>query len=194
MTEKKINAFQQFDDVEMKHLQVVYLAHYNINFTEIAKWTGYKIATLKGYVRKFANLLEKAKKIFLHIPNTVKQVVYGRKELVYLFKFYTDTEELVYSKVGTTTRLPEVRLDEEIKDYQKKIPNLTKGVICSVIDCGDVPAECAESIARAYFIRKYPKAYLKNDRFCGVDISPRTFNKIVNKFLTEKVEDDEETA
>ena len=91
--------------------------------------------------------------------------------------------ELICSKVGTTTRLPEQRLKEEIRYYRDHGIEVDKAEICSVIDCGDIPAEGAESYTRAQYIRKFPTAFCKNDRFFGVDISTRTFNKFVAEYL-----------
>ena len=102
---------------------------------------------------------------------------------MYLYKFYDENGSLICSKVGTTTRLPEERLKEEITYYRKHNIPVANAKICSVIDCGELPAEGAESITRALFIRKSPKAFCKNDRFFGVDIATRTFNKIVQDYL-----------
>ena len=179
---KKIDVFQNFEDATMKHMQVVYLDSHGFTPEEIAKWSGYAVSTIKGYIRKFADLLEKFN-TFYRITQKVKKVLRGGKQLVYLYKFYDSFGKLICSKVGTTTRLPEQRLKEEIKYYQKHDIPVDHAEICSVIDCGAIPAEGAESITRAAFIRKHPEAFCKNDRFFGVDISTRAFNKIVNDYL-----------
>ncbi|MDT3386408.1 MAG: hypothetical protein LIR46_01365 [Bacteroidota bacterium] len=182
---KKIDVFQEFQDTETKRLQIVYLDYHGFTKEEIRKWTGYAVSTIKSYIRKFASLINKAKKTFYHITQKVKKVLRGGKQLVYLYKFYYENGELICSKVGTTTRLPEQRLNEEIKYYKKHGIAVSTAEICSVIDCGAIPAEGAESITRAYFIRKHPEAFCKNDRFFGVDIPTRTFNKIVSNYLSE---------
>ena len=122
MSQKKVDVFQDFADTSMKHLQVVYLDSHGFIPEEIAKWTGYAVSTIKGYVKKFQNLLETAKKVFYHITLKAKKVLRGGKQLVYLYKFYNSDNELICSKVGTTTRLPEQRLKEEIKYYTKQKP------------------------------------------------------------------------
>lgn len=183
MSQKKVDVFQDFADTSMKHLQVVYLDSHGFIPEEIAKWTGYAVSTIKGYVKKFQNLLEKAKKVFYHITLKTKKVLRGGKQLVYLYKFYNSDNELICSKVGTTTRLPEQRLKEEIKYYTKHGIPVDHAEICSVIDCGAIPAEGAESITRGLFIHRYPDAFKKNDRFFGVDIPTRTFNAIVKDYL-----------
>lgn len=188
---KKIDVFQKFDNIDMKRMQVVYLNEYGFTPKQIAKWVNYAESTIKTYVKKFSDLIDKAKKIFYHVTKKVKTVLVGGAQLVYLFKFYDSNGNLVCSKVGTTTRLPEQRMKEEIRNYKKsknaKIATITHADICSVIDCGSVPAEGAESVTRAYFIRKNPDKFVKNDRFIDVDIPTRTFNEIVNNYLKEAI-------
>ncbi len=180
---KKIDVFQNFETTEMKRMQVVYLNENGFTGNEISKWTGYAVSTIKAYVRKFAKLLTKAKETFYHITLKTKAVLRGGKQLCYLFKFYSKTGELVCSKVGTTTRLPEKRLKEEIKYYRDHGLDIETAEMCSVIDCGVIPAEGAESHSRAYFIRRRPETFHKNDRFFGFDIPTQTFNKVVNEYL-----------
>lgn len=182
---KKINVFDTYEESEIKRLQVVYLDSHGFTPEEIRKWTGYAISTIKTYVKKFADLLEKAKKTFYCVTLKIKKVLHGGRQLVYLYKFYDKDCKLICSKVGTTTRLPEQRLKEEIKYYQNHGIEVADAKICSVIDCGAIPAEGAESVTRAYFIRRHPEAFCKNDRFFGVDIPTRTFNKVVAEYLGE---------
>lgn len=186
---KKIDVFQKFDSIEMRRMQIVYLDSYGFSPAEIHKWVDYAEATIKSYRYKFAEMLEKAEKIFYKITQKVKSVLTGGRQLVYLFKFYDSNGNLVCSKVGTTTRLPEQRMKEEIRSYQRskdeKIASIAYAEICSVIDCGAIPAEGAESITRGAFIKKFPDKFKKNDRFIDIDIPVRTFNKIVNEYLNE---------
>ena len=182
----KINALQKFNkyDTHMRHLQTVYLDSHGFEFEDIAEWTGYAVTTIQSYIYKFRDLLDEAKKIFYHITLKVKQEYYAGKQYVYLFKFYEKYHGVI-SKVGMTTQLPEQRLKQEIKYYRDHGLDIEDAKICSVIDCGEIPADGAESATRAHFIRKYPKAFKKNDRFFGVDVSVRTFNAIVNNYLNE---------
>lgn len=184
---KKISVFQKFEDTDTKRLQVVYLNEYGFTPAQISKWVDYAESTVKTYIRKFADLLEKAKKVFYHVTKKVKKVLVGGRQLVYLFKFYDGQNELICSKVGTTTQLPEQRLAQEIKYYREHGIPVERTEICSVIDCGTIPAEGAESITRAAFIRKYPDAFKKNDRFFGIDIPAITFNRIVKNYLAEQI-------
>ncbi len=181
--QKKINALEKYEETETKRMQIVYLHKYNFSIEEIAKYTGYAISTIKSYINKFSDLLEKACKTFYHITQKVKSTIQAGKQLVYLFKFYDADKNLICSKVGTTIRLPEQRLKEEIRYYKKHNMPVESAEICSVIDCGELPAEGAESYTRAYFIKKHPKQFKKNDRFFNINIGTRTFNKLVNEYL-----------
>jgi len=183
----KVDVFQRFEDTDTKRLQVVYLGNHGFTPAEIHKWVDYAESTIKTYLRKFADLLERAKRFFYHVTKKVKKVLRGGKQLVYLFKFYDSDGKLICSKVGTTTRLPEERLKEEIKYYQKHGIPVADTETCSVIDCGAIPCEGAESATRAAFIHKFPDAFCKNDRFFGVDIPVRTFNQIVKNYLAEGI-------
>lgn len=183
----KIDVFQKFEETDMKRMQVVYLNKYGFDPEQISKWVDYAVSTIKTYIKKFADLLEKAEKTFYRVTKKVKAVLVGGRQLVYLFKFYDSDGKLICSKVGTTTRLPEQRIKEEIKYYQSYGIPVASTEICSVIDCGSIPCEGAESITRAAFIRKYPEAFCKNDRFFGVDLPVRTFNQIVKNYLEEAI-------
>jgi hypothetical protein len=184
---KKIDAFQVFEDADTKHLQTIYLDKHGFTHEQIKKWTGYAISTIKKYIHDFADRIEEACNKFYHITQKVKAVMRGGRQLVYLYKFYYENGELICSKVGTTTRLPEQRLKEEIRYYQKHGIAVANVEICSVIDCGTIPAEGAESYTRAAYIQKHPEAFHKNDRFFGVDIPTRTFNKLVAEYLGKDI-------
>lgn len=89
----------------------------------------------------------------------------GREQL-YLIRLFNSANELVWSKVGTTTRTIEKRMREHLRAYHKN--DIVRIVIDRTYDCGDVPAEGLESMFRAHYIKKYPKTFKKNDRFAGV--------------------------
>ena len=106
-------------------------------------------------------------------------------KLCYLFKFYDSEGNLLFSKVGTTEDTIKSRLSAEIRSYSKKHP-VEYAIVESVIDCGDIPPEGAESATRALFIRKVPKSFIKNDRFFGYDIDVKEFNTCVKNYLAKE--------
>lgn len=103
------------------------------------------------------------------------------KETVYFFKFYSNTD-LLFNKIGTTTRNVVSRLKEEIGYYSKTF-DLSRVEIHRIVDCKDYPAEGAESVLRAELIKQYPKAFRKNDRFFEVDIPPTIFDNIISNYF-----------
>ncbi len=184
----KLNPHETYDDAYVKHLQIVFLANCEkLIPKKIAEITGYAVSTVKSYIKKFADLLDEAIKLFHNVKDVIKEVrteyKNGRGEFCYLFKFYDTDNEIIFSKIGTTTRPPRARLNEEIRSYKKSGFNIGRAVIESVIDCESVPAEGAESFTRAKFIRQYPNTFMKNDRFIGVDIPTNDFNNLVNAYL-----------
>lgn len=184
--DKKLDVFQKFDDAIWKRMQIVYLDYYGFPVETIQEYVGYAVSTIKTYAKKFAHWIEKAKKLFYHITQNLKQELLAGKQLVYLFKFFDEAHNLVCSKVGTTTQLIEARLKQEMRYYNSHNMPVVSAEICSVIDCGDIPAEGAESFVRSYYIKKFPDKFHKNDRFFGADIPPRTFNKIVKYYLADE--------
>lgn len=97
-------------------------------------------------------------------------------ELFYLIRAVTKENELIFSKVGTTTRAIDLRMLEHLK-YYKNI-GVYRIYVDKVYNCGDLPAECYESYFRAKYIRKYPNTFKKNDRFMGVEFDLNEADKI----------------
>ena len=209
---EKLNPYERQVAATMCHLQVIFLsAECGLPYAEIAEITGYAVSTVRNYVRKYADALELAKAFFENMTaeeaepieeEPAPQVLYrnfrdGRsvpmvfmpgygenlsnEEMVYFFKFYGN-DELLFDKIGTTTKNAVSRLRDEIGDYSKKFP-ISKVEIHRIRSCNGIPAEGAESQLRADFIKAYPHAFRKNDRFFGADIDPAIFDEIVNQYF-----------
>ena len=140
------------------------------------------------YKRKYT--LNFKEKTVVKLPKEKIDIFFGTKnnfpkgtKICYLFKFYDTYGNIIFSKIGTTERTVDKRISEEIKSYSKNY-DIASATIESMIDCGTLEPEGAESICRAEFIKKYEGKYLKNDRFLGVDISVEDFYKIVYNYLT----------
>lgn len=136
----------------------------------------------RKYILDAENMIVKTVKAF---SDTVISLVDNGEEAgekVYLFKFYDEAGNFLFTKVGTTTRKVSQRLKEEIKSYRKNF-SIGYAVIESVFDCRDLPAEGAESYCRAKFIKEFPHTFQKNDRFMGVDIPVVNFNEAVTSYL-----------
>lgn len=105
------------------------------------------------------------------------------KEKCYLFTFYNENDEMVCSKVGTTTRKIVERLKEELKSKTYKEMGCVRAVVNRVYDCGDLPAEGLESYFRAMYIKQYPQSFKKNDRFMNTFFDLQKADEIAQAYL-----------
>jgi hypothetical protein len=105
------------------------------------------------------------------------------KEKCYLFTFYNDKNEMVCSKIGTTTREVRKRLVEELKNKTYKEMGCVRAVINRVYDCGELPAEGLESYFRAMYIKQFPNSFKKNDRFMNTFFDLKKADEIALAYL-----------
>ena len=189
------------NDTNVCHAQVVYL--YEVlhkTYSEIAEITNYAVSTIKGYVKKFADLLSWAKEIFEETIEKVRKpraskydsvietngldITSKNGEMCYLFRFYNAEGDLLCSKVGTTTRTIRKRLIEELTGKTYKRMGATNAIVDRVWNCGDMPAEGLESLIRSEYIKKYPKSFKKNDRFINELFDLDECDKIAADYLS----------
>lgn len=102
-------------------------------------------------------------------------------QLVYLVRLLDREGELVWSKVGTTTRAIKKRMAEHLRYYRKY--GVSEVQVTRVWNCGELPAEGLESEFRAKYMKKYPGTFRKNDRFAGVEFDLEEADKIVENYL-----------
>lgn len=112
-----------------------------------------------------------------------KNLMDDKDEKCYLFEFYDSKNNLVCSKVGTTKRKVLQRLKEELNSDTYKKLDCAMAIIRRVYDCGDMPAEGAESFLRAFYIKKYPNSFKKNDRFMKEFFDFETTDKLMEEYL-----------
>lgn len=99
----------------------------------------------------------------------------------YLFRFFDSNGNLIFSKVGTTTKPILIRIKSELREYEKW--GAVSCVIDRVYDCGAMPAEGMESYFRWEYIRRHPTAFRKNDRFFNVAFDLAEADEIMQKCL-----------
>lgn len=102
-------------------------------------------------------------------------------QLVYLVRLLDREGELIWSKVGTTTKTIKKRMAEHLRYYRKY--GVFEVQVTRVWNCGDIDAEGAESLFRSHCIKKYPGTFRKNDRFAGVEFDLEEADKIVENYL-----------
>lgn len=98
---------------------------------------------------------------------------------LYLIELLNARGELVWSKVGTTTRDTEKRMKEHLRYYSKD--GITSIRVNKVWEC-DTDAEGFESFFRAYYIRKHPGTFQKNDRFYQIEFDLDEAQTIFGKY------------
>lgn len=161
---------------------------------DIAEKVGLAVSTIEKYLRKFKDLLNKAFEIFdpFYVFKKKRKkiddcIVFEADPLdevaekCYLFRFFDADNNLVCSKVGTTTRDVKQRAKEELRS--KTYSNCTKIIVDRVYDCKNYPAEGLESRIRAEYIKKYPNSFKKNDRFIDTLFDLEEIDNIVRDYL-----------
>lgn len=116
--------------------------------------------------------------------NGIEPIKVPRGEKVqqlYLIRLLDKDGELVYSKVGTTTRSSQARMKEHLRYYYD---NGVRSIqVLRLWNCGNVDAEGLESEFRAHYIRKFPGTFRKNDRFTGVEFDLEEADRIAADYL-----------
>lgn len=128
----------------------------------------------KEWSKKY--LIDPVKKIISKIQTPVESVQKGN--YFYLMRMFDETGRLVFSKIGTTTRTIQQRMKEHYKSYKKL--GITNIICDREYNCGEIPPECLESYFRACYIKKYPNAYVKNDRFFNVEFDLQQADEMFN--------------
>ena len=88
-----------------------------------------------------------------------------KRQLFYLVRFLDSNGNLIWSKIGTTTRSIKERMKEHMRKYKKQGFDVATCDVQKVWDCGKIPAEGLESEFRASYVRRFPNLYVKTDRF-----------------------------
>lgn len=195
-TMAKYNPMEYQENSHVAHGQCVYLYEVmKYSYEQISEITHYAVSTVKNYVRRFADLLEKAREWFegkvtkrarTNYTNRIEwnceDIENGanNKELFYLIRAFDENNNLLFSKVGTTTKSTETRMKQHLYYYNRHNCPVAKIIVDRVFDCGEVPAECFESFFRAYYIKKYKGSFKKNDRFFGIEFDLSKVDSIYN--------------
>lgn len=159
------------------------LALWKENETVRAVWTFVEDAYL--IVNRFVkNVVNKVKAIFKPTSNVIYscEKVEGNS-LVYLLRLLDEEGNLVWSKVGTTTRTVEERMKEHLTYYRKH--GIKSIEVTKVWNCGEIDAEGLESFLRSKYIRKHPHTFYKNDRFAGIEFDIKEAEKWTESYLND---------
>ena len=100
----------------------------------------------RGIIYEKRNLILDTESIHPVILDTFKIYV---EDVVY--SHFDENDNLVCSKIGTTTRKVAQRLKEELRSDTYKKMGAVRCIIHRVYDCGKIPAEGLESLFRANY-------------------------------------------
>lgn len=130
------------------------------------------------YINRFIRKIKRA--IWGEIEWNGIESLPDNTEQFYCIRLFKD-EDLIYSKVGTTTRKTGKRMREHLRYYRKE--GINHLIIDRLVDCQGLPAEGLESLVRGYYIKKWGEKFRKNDRFLGVTFDFAEVDSIVQKYL-----------
>ena len=157
-------------------------------FNNCKEWAKiYIVDTVCKTIHKIANiknLFPKMRKSnILYSDDCIVETDETDTQKCYLIEFYDNNNNLICSKVGTTTRPIKKRVNEEPNSKTYVNMGAVYCVIRRVYNCGDIPAEGLESYFRATYIRKFPNSFYKNDRFIDEYFDYAEADKIAKNYL-----------
>lgn len=114
--------------------------------------------------------------------NGIQPMADGVQQL-YLVRLLDRDHQLIWSKVGTTTRKTQKRMTEHLSYYKKDGVKYIE--VVRLWNCEEMEAEMYESAFRAHYMRKYKGAFRKNDRFTGVEFDLAEADKIFENLRNE---------
>lgn len=106
-------------------------------------------------------------------------------EQCYLIRLLDEDKNLIWSKVGTTTKKTEQRMKQHLSYYKDKGVKYVE--ILRLWDCGSAAAEEFESKFRGFYLGKFGKeAYVKNDRFKDVEFDLAEADQKFEEFMLKE--------
>lgn len=183
-------------DMKMRNLQILYLYYIeDLKPSQISQIVGLAPSTVTSYRNKFYDLLDEAEELFTNKPpKKVYDIEYDYSNRIFADtngtnKFYLLkisnllNGQLITSKIGTTTRKIQTRVNEILKDYEKKYDCPIVIEIKRVYDCGTISPICFESYFRFEYILQYGEHYVQNDRFEDVEFDYEKADKLYKNLI-----------
>lgn len=101
----------------------------------------------------------------------------------YLIRCVDIHNNIIFSKIGTTTRETTKRMKEHLRYYAKN--GVSAIYVDRLYNCGNIDPEGLESLFRAHYIKKYKGTFKKNDRFENIVFDLEEADKMVNDYLKD---------
>ena len=161
------------------------------NFASVRKLWDF-IETARLYVNRFVKHVTDTIKqaIDCNLPPRMRVIWNGIEKMpenvqqCYLIRLLDRNKELIWSKVGTTTKATQKRMTQHLDYYKKDGVRFVE--VVRLWSCGDIDAEGAESMFRSHYIKKHPGTFRKNDRFTGVEFDLDEADKLFSDYVAER--------
>ena len=195
------NVFEKQENMEIRNAQIVYLAEEcQMEADEISNYVDLAVSTIKNYIKKFAHLLEKAKKWFgdkaKQLANKIKEkcnvtdlITYNcehhKGDCAYIIEYFDSQHNFVFLKVGMTNDISR-RVREHLRDYTNKGFDTTYAVIKELHFAEDEEdALTLENCLRKHYKKIENNGFIKRDRFSFVRYNAEDLqnDKILQKQL-----------
>lgn len=179
------NIFEKQENLEVRNAQIVYMAEeLEMTPSEIKKYVNLAVSTIKTYIYKFADLIDKAREWF---GDKTKQVINKLKEKCgfedtitydnctpkagdcsYIIEYFDSERNFLFLKVGMTNNISR-RVKEHLKYYVNHGYDTAYAVVKEIHYAED--EEDALTLENLY--RKHYKAipdcgFIKRDRFATI--------------------------
>ena len=147
---------------DLGYAQIIYLRKVKWFSTErVAQITGYAESTIRGYENKYAHLYPQAVELFEDKPGIIPSHLNGN--WCYCIRVYCDGN-YVFDKIGTTTRNPDQRIREVIRDGWKGYDGKITYKVMGLVECGPRDPVGLEKLLHGFLIAQGFQ-HIPNDRF-----------------------------
>lgn len=149
-------------ETEVRHAQVIYLSRIkHLDNARVAEITGYAVSTVKIYSSIYWELEKQAEMMFAETKDTPPCKVKGN--WCYWIRVYCDGQH-VFDKIGTTTRTPDIRIAEMMRNGWKYYDGVMTCKVMELFDCGNHNPVGLEKLLHGVLITQ-DYHHLPNDRF-----------------------------
>ena len=173
----KYNVYEKQTNMEVRNAQIVYMYHeLKMYPKEISKYVDLALSTIRNYVRKFIDLLDKAKQWFANSYKYIGEI--KNAPCAYILEFFNVNNEKMFLKVGKTKHI-ETRISQLLKEYNAKRVEIKQIFYTKTENF----AEMVESMLREHYQNVKNCGFVKMDRFTKAIYN---FEELKNDYLLQK--------
>lgn len=171
----KYNVYEKQENIEVRNAQIVYMNKI-LGYTpkKISQYVDLALSTIRNYIRKFADLLEKAKLWFE--DSYIYSGEIKNSPCAYILEFFDGNNKKMFLKVGKTKHI-EIRISQLITKYKAKRVEIKKIFYAK----SENFAEMIESMLREHYQNIANCGFIRLDRFTNVNYNDEELKN--NSFL-----------